>query len=74
MTDSKILSRPRFEILPTRGAEELADYGFRVMPHIAARLVAGREHLEEIVRWLDEHGLRQRMLGPKKVRSEGASR
>jgi methylenetetrahydrofolate reductase (NADPH) len=89
MTDYEILSRPRFEILPTRGAEELADQlpidakvavtcsptkgientlhfserllqrGFRVVPHIAARLVAGREHLEEIVRWLDEHGLRE---------------
>jgi methylenetetrahydrofolate reductase (NADPH) len=89
MTDSEILSRPRFEILPTRGAGELADHlpidakvavtcsptkgiestlqfserllqrGFRVVPHIAARLVAGREHLEEIVGWLDEHRLRE---------------
>jgi methylenetetrahydrofolate reductase (NADPH) len=89
MTNAEILSRPRFEILPTRGTEELADYlpvdakvavtcsptkgiertllfserllerGFRVVPHIAARLIAGREHLEEIVRWVDEHGLRE---------------
>jgi methylenetetrahydrofolate reductase (NADPH) len=89
MTNAEILSRPRFEILPTRGAEELADYlpvdakvavtcsptkgiertllfserllerGFRVVPRIAARLIAGREHLEEIVQWVDEHGLRE---------------
>jgi methylenetetrahydrofolate reductase (NADPH) len=85
MTDSEILSRPRFEIFPTKGAEEQADHlpkdakvavscsptkgiestllfsekllqhGFRV----AARLVADRAHLEEILRWLDEHGLRE---------------
>ena len=89
MTNSEILSRPRFEILPTKGTEEQAEHlprdakvavtcsptkgiestlqfserllhrGFRVVPHIAARLVAGREHLEEILRWLDEHGLRE---------------
>jgi methylenetetrahydrofolate reductase (NADPH) len=89
MTDSEILARPRFEILPTKGAEEQVDYlpedakvavtcspakgiertlqfserllrrGFRVVPHIAARLVADRAHLEEILRWFDEHGLRE---------------
>ena len=89
MTDSEILSRPRFEILPTEGAEERAEHlptdakvavtcspgkgientlhfserllerGFRVVPHIAARLVSGRAHLEEILRWFDEHGLRE---------------
>ncbi len=89
MTDSEILSRPRFEILPTEGAEERAGHlpgdakvavtcspgkgientlhfserllrrGFRVVPHIAARLVSGRGHLEEILRWFDEHGLRE---------------
>jgi methylenetetrahydrofolate reductase (NADPH) len=89
MTDSEILSRPRFEIFPTKGAEEQADHlpkdakvavtcsptkgiestllfserllqrGFRVVPHIAARLVADRAHLEEILQWLDEHGLRE---------------
>jgi methylenetetrahydrofolate reductase (NADPH) len=89
MTDSEILSRPRFEILPTKGAEDQADHlprdakmavtcsptkgiestllfserllrrGFRVVPHIAARLVADRAHLEEILRWFDEHGLRE---------------
>ena len=89
MTNSEILSRPRFEILPTEGAEERAGHlprdgkvavtcspgkgientlrfserllqrGFRVVPHIAARLVAGKAHLEEILRWFDEHGLRE---------------
>jgi len=89
MTDSEILSRPRFEILPTEGAEERAGHlprdgkvavtcspgkgientlrfserllqrGFRVVPHIAARLVGGRAHLEEILGWFDEHGLRE---------------
>lgn len=89
MTDPEILSRPRFEILPTEGAEERAGHlpqdakvavtcspgkgidhtlrfserllerGYRVVPHIAARLVAGRAHLEEILRWFDEHGLRE---------------
>ena len=89
MTDSGLLSRPRFEILPTRGAEEQADYlprdakvavtcsptkgvestlrlsegllqrGFRVVPHIAARLVSDRAHLQRILRWFDEHSLRE---------------
>jgi methylenetetrahydrofolate reductase (NADPH) len=89
MTDSEILSRPRFEILPTSGVEEQADNlpkdalvavtcsptkgiestlrcserllqrSFRVVPHIAARLVADRAHLEEILWWLGEHGLRE---------------
>jgi methylenetetrahydrofolate reductase (NADPH) len=89
MTDPEILSRPRFEILPTKGAEEQADYlpgdgkvavtcspakgiestlrlserllqrGFRVVPHIAARLVADGVHLQKILRWFDEHGLRE---------------
>jgi len=89
MIDSEILSRPRFEILPTRGAEEQADHlprdakvavtcsptrgiestlrlserllqrGFLVVPHIAARLVLSRAHLEGILRWFDEHGLRE---------------
>ncbi len=89
MTGSEILSRPRFELFPTKGAEELSDHlpkdakvtvtcsptkgiestllfsekllqrGFRVVPHIAARLVADRAHLEEILRWLDEHGVRE---------------
>jgi len=89
MTDYEILSRPRFEIFATEGAEErtvhlpkdakvavtcspgkgientlhfserLLRRGFRVVPHIAARLVSGEAHLEEILRWFDEHGLRE---------------
>src|SRR5215210_1118954 len=89
MTDSEILSRPRFEILPTTRAEEQAEHlprdakvavtcsptkgiestlhfserllerGLRVVPHIAARLVADGGHLEEILRWFDEHNLRE---------------
>jgi methylenetetrahydrofolate reductase (NADPH) len=89
MTDSEILSRPRYEILPTEGAEERAEHlprdakvavtcspgkgiehtlhfgerllqhGLRVVPHIAARLVASRAHLEEILWWFDEHGVRE---------------
>src|SRR5215211_8562447 len=85
MTDYEILSRPRFEIFATEGAEErtvhlpkdakvavtcspgkgientlhfserLLRRGFRVVPHIAARLVSGEAHLEEILRWFDEH-------------------
>ena len=89
MTDSEILLRPRFEILPTKGDEEQVDHlprdakvavtcsptkgiestllfsewllhrHFRVVPHIAARLVGDRAHLEEILRWFDEHGLQE---------------
>src|ERR687889_1594658 len=89
MTGSEILSRPRFELFPTKGAEELSDHlpkdakvavtcsptkgiestllfserllqrGFRVVPHIAARLVADGVHLQKILRWFDEHGLRE---------------
>ncbi len=89
MSDPEILSRPRFEILPTKGAEEqtahlprgakvtvtcspakgiettlrfsegLLERGFPVVPHIAARLVADRAHLERILWWFDENGLRE---------------
>src|SRR5215212_6202649 len=89
MTDYEILSRPRFEVLPTQGAEEQADHlprdakvavtcspgkgieptlrfsqrllqrGFRVVPHVAARLVSGEAHLQKILRWFDEHGVRE---------------
>lgn len=89
MTEPEILSRPRFEIFPTKGAEEQTDHlprdakvavtcspakgiettlhfsegllerGFSVVPHIAARLVADRTHLERILRWFDENGLRE---------------
>jgi methylenetetrahydrofolate reductase (NADPH) len=46
---------------PTRGiegtlllGEELLDRGFEIVPHLAARLVTGSAHLEEIVRWLED--------------------
>jgi methylenetetrahydrofolate reductase (NADPH) len=49
---------------PTRGiestlllGEELSERGFQIVPHISARLVAGRAHLEEIVRRLDDLGV-----------------
>jgi methylenetetrahydrofolate reductase (NADPH) len=51
---------------PTRGiestlllGEELLARGFRIVPHIAARLVADRAHLDEIVRRLDDLGVRE---------------
>ena len=51
---------------PTQGiegtllfGEELLERGFRIVPHIAARLVADRAHLEEIVRRLDRLGVRE---------------
>ncbi len=51
---------------PTQGiegtlllGEELLARGFRVVPHIAARLVADRAHLEEIVRRLYDLGVRE---------------
>jgi methylenetetrahydrofolate reductase (NADPH) len=42
-----------------RCSERLLHRGFRVVPHVAARLVADRAHLEEILRWLGERGLRE---------------
>ncbi|MBA4116929.1 MAG: methylenetetrahydrofolate reductase [Rubrobacter sp.] len=78
------LARPRYEVIPTRGADEwmgdlpqeatvaitcspvqgiegtlrlaerLAEQGFRVVPHVSARLVADRAHLEEIVGRLED--------------------
>jgi hypothetical protein len=73
MTNSEILSRSRFEILPTRGAEELSDE--RLAPY------AGDEHydivglhlysfnqVEGTERW------RQRMLGPMMASGTGALR
>ena len=39
--------------------EELLERGFRIAPHISARLVADRAHLEEIVRRLDDLDVRE---------------
>jgi len=88
-TLGRVLSRPRYEVIPTKGtedwardlpkeakvtvtcspakgveatlslAERLAKQGFRVVPHISARLVADEAHLEEIVRRLDSLGVRE---------------
>jgi methylenetetrahydrofolate reductase (NADPH) len=51
---------------PTRGiestllfGEELLARGFRIVPHIAARLVVDRAHLEEIVRRLDDLSVKE---------------
>jgi methylenetetrahydrofolate reductase (NADPH) len=51
---------------PTRGiestlllGEKLLERGFRIVPHIAARFVADRAHLDEIVRRLDDLGVRE---------------
>ncbi|HZF58809.1 MAG TPA: methylenetetrahydrofolate reductase [Rubrobacter sp.] len=42
-----------------RFGEELLASGFRIVPHIAARLVIDRAHLEEIVQRLDGLGVRE---------------
>lgn len=42
-----------------RFGERLLERGFQVIPHIAARLVADEAHLEKILRWLDQRGLRE---------------
>ena len=51
---------------PTRGidatlslCERLAAHGYRVVPHLAARLVVDRGHLHELLARLDELGLRE---------------
>lgn len=40
-------------------AEELSEMGFRVVPHISARLVSGGEHLKGILRRLTERDVRE---------------
>jgi methylenetetrahydrofolate reductase (NADPH) len=50
-----ITCSPAKGIEPTlRLGEDLLERGFQIVPHISARLVAGRAHLEEIVRRLEE--------------------
>jgi methylenetetrahydrofolate reductase (NADPH) len=51
---------------PTKGidstlelSERLAGHGYRVVPHLSARLVADEADLERILARLDEHGLRE---------------
>ena len=64
MTNAEILSRPRFEILPTRGAEEQADHYFDI---VGLHLYTFNQ-VEETEQW------RQRMLGSKEVSGTGALR
>jgi hypothetical protein len=73
MTNAEILSRPRFEILPTRGAEELSDE--RLAPY------AGDEHYDIVGLHLytfnqveGTEQWRQRMLGSKKASGTGVLR
>lgn len=83
----EVLAQPRYEVIPTKGADEwvddlpegakvtvtcspaqgiestlrlaerLAKQDFRVVPHISARLVADKAHLEEITGRLDDLGI-----------------
>lgn len=85
----EVLARPRYEVFPAKGAEDLVDSlpkeakvtvtcsptrgiestlllterlaerGLQVVPHISARLVADKEHLEGIVRRLDDLDARE---------------
>jgi hypothetical protein len=73
MTNSEILLRPRFEILPTRGVEELADE--RLTPYasdehydIVGLHLYTFNQVEGTERW------RQRMLGPMMASGTGALR
>jgi methylenetetrahydrofolate reductase (NADPH) len=40
-------------------AEKLSERGFGVVPHVAARLLAGEGHLKRILRRMNESGLRE---------------
>ena len=64
MTNSEILSRPRFEILPTRGAEEQADHYYDI---VGLHLYTFNQ-VEGTEQW------RQRMLGSKKASGTGVLR
>jgi methylenetetrahydrofolate reductase (NADPH) len=89
VTLGQVLAQPRYEVIPTKGADEwvadlpkeakvtvtcspaqgiestlrlaerLAKRGFRVVPHVSARLVADEAHLEEITGRLDDLGIRE---------------
>lgn len=37
---------------------QLIDLGHTVIPHLAARMVEGPEHVRTIARWIDDHGVR----------------
>src|SRR5213594_306763 len=53
-----VTSSPRRGLEPTLLlCERLADRGFRAVPHLSARLVEGHEHLDQIVRRLEDGGI-----------------
>jgi methylenetetrahydrofolate reductase (NADH) len=55
-----VTSSPRKGLEPTLAlCESLAQKGFRPVPHLAARLVESRTHLDEIAGRLGDHGLRE---------------
>jgi len=64
MSNSERLSRPRFEILPTRRAEEQADHHY----YIAGIHRYTFNQVEGTEQW------RQSMLGPQDASGEGAPR
>ena len=39
-------------------AAQLIDLGHTVIPHLAARMVGGPEHVQAIARWIDQHAVR----------------
>lgn len=39
-------------------AAQLIDLGHSAIPHLAARMVEGPEHVQTIARWIDAHGVR----------------
>jgi hypothetical protein len=72
MTDYEILSRPRFEILPTRGAEELSDE--RLAPYARDEHydIAGL-HLYTFNQVESTEQRRQGMLAQKKASGTGGA-
>ncbi len=53
-------------------AERLAAHGFRVVPHVSARLVRDRGHLEEIVARLEGAGVREIFVPAGDAQEPGA--
>jgi methylenetetrahydrofolate reductase (NADH) len=55
-----VTSSPRRGLDPTLLlCERLSDRGFRAVPHLSARLVEGDEHLDQVLRRLEEGGVRE---------------
>lgn len=54
-----VTASPRRGLDPTLAVSEtLAEYGFRVVPHLAARLIVGDAHLRETLQRIGEAGIR----------------